>query len=344
MTRRRGFPRRSCSSASGTGVAAGLLGVGGGILIVPFLTLALGLSQHAAEATSLVVVLPTAVVASLELRRRGVGDLGVALRFGTSARSRRRAARCSRCCCPPRRCGSCSRAPRARRPPARARRGSRTGMTQTTARHSSTSWRRRSSRACSAVRSRPARGCARSRSRPSSASAGRRCGRRCASSRPTGSSRCSRVAGRSCAGRAPATCARRTRSAPSSRASPRRSPRRCIRDDELRRLRTRRRTSAVRSRRCSRGAAAAPTSRSGRGGGARGVDRRQRARSTGDPGGAGNRRLQRDHGPPPPELPARPDLDRARRERAAARGRTSPSTRRSSRRSSATIRRTRGGG
>jgi uncharacterized protein len=66
----------------GTGVAAGLLGVGGGILMVPFLTLAVGLSQHAAEATSLVVVLPTAIVASLELRRRRVGDLGVALRFG----------------------------------------------------------------------------------------------------------------------------------------------------------------------------------------------------------------------------------------------------------------------
>ncbi len=65
-----------------TGVAAGLLGVGGGILMVPFLTLALGLSQHAAEATSLVVVLPTAVVASIVLRRHGVGDLGTALRFG----------------------------------------------------------------------------------------------------------------------------------------------------------------------------------------------------------------------------------------------------------------------
>jgi len=64
------------------GVTAGLLGVGGGILMVPFLTLALGLSQHEAQATSLVVVLPTAVVASLELRRRGIGDLGVALRFG----------------------------------------------------------------------------------------------------------------------------------------------------------------------------------------------------------------------------------------------------------------------
>ncbi|HSC90669.1 MAG TPA: TSUP family transporter [Gaiellaceae bacterium] len=66
----------------GTGIAAGLLGVGGGILMVPFLTLAIGMSQQAAEATSLVVVLPTALVASLELRRRDVGDLGVALRFG----------------------------------------------------------------------------------------------------------------------------------------------------------------------------------------------------------------------------------------------------------------------
>jgi uncharacterized membrane protein YfcA len=66
----------------GTGAAAGLLGVGGGILMVPFLTLAVGLSQHEAEATSLVVVLPTALVASLALRRRGVGDLGLALRFG----------------------------------------------------------------------------------------------------------------------------------------------------------------------------------------------------------------------------------------------------------------------
>lgn len=66
-----------------TGAAAGLLGVGGGTLMVPFLTLAVGLSQHEAEATSLLVVLPTAIVASIVLRRRGVGDLGVALRLGT---------------------------------------------------------------------------------------------------------------------------------------------------------------------------------------------------------------------------------------------------------------------
>jgi len=64
------------------GVASGLLGVGGGTLIVPFLTLALGVSQHAAEATSLLVILPTAIAGSLALRSRGVGDLGLALRFG----------------------------------------------------------------------------------------------------------------------------------------------------------------------------------------------------------------------------------------------------------------------
>ena len=34
-----------------TGVLAGLLGVGGGIFLVPFLVLAVGMSQHEAEAT-----------------------------------------------------------------------------------------------------------------------------------------------------------------------------------------------------------------------------------------------------------------------------------------------------
>ena len=65
-----------------TGGAAGLLGVGGGIMMVPFLTLVAGVSQHAAQATSLLVVLPTAIVASITLHRKGVGDLALALRFG----------------------------------------------------------------------------------------------------------------------------------------------------------------------------------------------------------------------------------------------------------------------
>jgi uncharacterized protein len=65
------------------GAAAGLLGVGGGLMIIPFLTLVAGTTQHEAEATSLLVILPTAIVATLALRRKGIGDAALALRFGT---------------------------------------------------------------------------------------------------------------------------------------------------------------------------------------------------------------------------------------------------------------------
>ena len=65
-----------------TGGVAGLLGVGGGTMIVPFLTLVAGVSQHAAEATSLLVILPTAIVATIVLHRKGVGDAALALRLG----------------------------------------------------------------------------------------------------------------------------------------------------------------------------------------------------------------------------------------------------------------------
>ena len=64
------------------GFGAGLLGVGGGAIIVPFLVLGAGMPQHAAQATSLLVVFATATMASVVLWRRGVGELGVALRIG----------------------------------------------------------------------------------------------------------------------------------------------------------------------------------------------------------------------------------------------------------------------
>jgi uncharacterized membrane protein YfcA len=65
------------------GAVAGLLGIGGGLLIIPFLTLVAGATQHQAEATSLLVILPTAIVATIVLRRKGIGDAALALRFGT---------------------------------------------------------------------------------------------------------------------------------------------------------------------------------------------------------------------------------------------------------------------
>ncbi len=44
------------------GIVAGLLGVGGGVLFVPGLVIFLGLGQHQAEATSLLAIIPVAIV------------------------------------------------------------------------------------------------------------------------------------------------------------------------------------------------------------------------------------------------------------------------------------------
>ena len=53
------------------GVLAGLLGVGGGILFVPALTLGLGLTQLHAEATSLLAIIPTAIAGAAQQARYG---------------------------------------------------------------------------------------------------------------------------------------------------------------------------------------------------------------------------------------------------------------------------------
>lgn len=55
----------------GTGVLAGLFGVGGGILFVPILVLFFGLGQVEAEATSLLAILPTVVAGTWRQHRYG---------------------------------------------------------------------------------------------------------------------------------------------------------------------------------------------------------------------------------------------------------------------------------
>lgn len=65
-----------------TGMLSGVLGIGGGTFMVPFMVLALGIGQHAAEATSLLVVLPTSIVATFVLARRGAVDAWRALSLG----------------------------------------------------------------------------------------------------------------------------------------------------------------------------------------------------------------------------------------------------------------------
>lgn len=53
------------------GAVAGLLGVGGGILFVPALTLAIGLSQVDAEATSLLAIIPVSLLGAYRQSRYG---------------------------------------------------------------------------------------------------------------------------------------------------------------------------------------------------------------------------------------------------------------------------------
>ena len=64
------------------GIVAGLLGVGGGVLFVPGLVLFLGLSQHEAEATSLLAIVPVAIVGTYRQDRYGNVRRGDALLLG----------------------------------------------------------------------------------------------------------------------------------------------------------------------------------------------------------------------------------------------------------------------
>ena len=64
------------------GVIAGMLGVGGGVLFVPGLVAFLGLSQHQAEATSLLAIVPVAIVGTYTQDRFGNVRRGDALLLG----------------------------------------------------------------------------------------------------------------------------------------------------------------------------------------------------------------------------------------------------------------------
>ena len=73
------------------GVVAGMLGVGGGVLFVPGLVFVIGLGQHQAEATSLLAIVPVAIVGTYQqdrygnVRRRDAVLLGVLSVAGAAA-------------------------------------------------------------------------------------------------------------------------------------------------------------------------------------------------------------------------------------------------------------------
>ncbi len=60
------------------GAFSAMFGIGGGLLMVPVMVLGYGIDQHAAQGTSLAVIVPTAVVGAIAHHRRGFVDLGTA--------------------------------------------------------------------------------------------------------------------------------------------------------------------------------------------------------------------------------------------------------------------------
>lgn len=60
------------------GVLSALFGIGGGIVMVPFMVLLLDRSQHLAEGTSLLVIVPTAIAGVVAHTKRGFVDFRAA--------------------------------------------------------------------------------------------------------------------------------------------------------------------------------------------------------------------------------------------------------------------------
>ena len=64
------------------GVLSAFFGVGGGLLMVPYMVLVLGVSQHSAEGTSLLVIVPTAISGVIAHNRHGLVSFSSALWLG----------------------------------------------------------------------------------------------------------------------------------------------------------------------------------------------------------------------------------------------------------------------
>jgi uncharacterized membrane protein YfcA len=66
------------------GILAGLLGVGGGIIVVPAMILLLGMDPTIAKGTSAAMIIPTALIGTWRNRRTANADLGVAAVVGVA--------------------------------------------------------------------------------------------------------------------------------------------------------------------------------------------------------------------------------------------------------------------
>lgn len=67
------------------GVTSSVLGVGGGVILVPVMVMAFGYGQHIAEGTSLAVIVPTAATGAISHHRNGYTDWRLGLTIGAGS-------------------------------------------------------------------------------------------------------------------------------------------------------------------------------------------------------------------------------------------------------------------
>ena len=70
---------KKLATGFGVGILSGLLGVGGGVFMVPIMVTWFGFTQHTAQATSLAMIIPTAVFSSAVYSLHGSVDVHMAL-------------------------------------------------------------------------------------------------------------------------------------------------------------------------------------------------------------------------------------------------------------------------
>lgn len=56
------------------GILSGLLGIGGGVILVPLMVFFLGIEQHLAQGISMVVIIPTSIAAIYHLHKAKLVD------------------------------------------------------------------------------------------------------------------------------------------------------------------------------------------------------------------------------------------------------------------------------
>ncbi|MEN6411180.1 MAG: sulfite exporter TauE/SafE family protein [Veillonellales bacterium] len=67
------------------GILSGLLGVGGGIVLVPMMVFGLGMAQHIAQGISLLVIIPTAFAGIWQLQKQKLVNYHVAVYLSVGA-------------------------------------------------------------------------------------------------------------------------------------------------------------------------------------------------------------------------------------------------------------------